>query len=115
MIEILVTGEDKKPLSFLKLDSRRLSNKNIEANKAIFVSDVVYFNSEDLILLLKRAQEVASQRKHDSIWVEVFQIDIILTETVQSLGFERFDYEENNSNDNYPKRIYFRKQIQQIS
>lgn len=95
----------------MKLDSRRVLNQKIEAKKAIHVKGIVYLNSEDLLLLLKRAEEVALQRKHDLIWIEVFQLDIILSEIVQSLEFERFDLKQNN---NYPKRIYFRKQLNQM-
>ncbi|MBS7233376.1 hypothetical protein KHA90_20365 [Flavobacterium psychroterrae] len=113
LVEILAIGEEKKPLSFLKIDSRRLINQNLEANKAIRVSDIVYFSLEDLILLLKRAEEVAVQRRHDLIWIEAFEVDSILINTAQSLGYERFDFEESSYDKDYPKRIYFKKQIHQ--
>jgi hypothetical protein len=113
LVEILAIGEEKKPLSFLKIDSRRLINQNLEANKAIRVSDIVYFSLEDLILLLKRAEEVAVQRKHDLIWIEAFEVDTTLINTAQSLGFERFSFEQGSNENLYPKRIYFRKQIYQ--
>jgi hypothetical protein len=115
LVEILAVGEDKNPVSFLKLDSRRLSNQIPETKKAIRVSDIVYFSSEDLTLLLKRAEEVALQRRHDLIWIEVFEIDTILIEMLQSFGFEKFDFNQDNSEDIYPKRIYFRKQINQLN
>jgi hypothetical protein len=112
LVEILAIGEEKKPLSFLKIDSRRLINQNMEANKAIRVSDIVYFSIEDLILLLKRAEEVAVQRRHDLIWIEAFEVDTTLIKIAESLGFEKFNFEHQNS-DIYPDQIYFRKQIHQ--
>jgi hypothetical protein len=115
LIEILAIGEDKNPLSFLKVDSRRLSNQNLGANKAIRVSDVVYFGSEDLTLLLNRAEEVAVQRKHDLIWIEAFEIDFTLIETLQFNHYQKFNFEQETANNIYPKRIYFRKQVNQTN
>jgi hypothetical protein len=109
LVEILAIGEEKKPLSFLKIDSRRLINQNLEANKAIRVSDIVYFSTEDLILLLKRAEEVAVQRKHDLVWIEAFEVDTTLIKIAQSLGYERFNFEQTTNKDTYPNRIYFKK------
>lgn len=113
LVEIVAVGEDKNPLSFLKLDSRRLSNQNTGANKAIRVSDVVYFSSEDLTLLLNRAEEVAIQRKHDLIWIEVFETDSIFIQTLQGNHYQKFDFEQDSATGIYPEQIYFRKQINQ--
>lgn len=109
-VEMLMAYEGENPLSFLKLNSSRLANQNLGANKAIGVNHIVYFNPEDLVVLFKRAEEVALQRKHDLIWVKVFEIDTVLTATLKSLGYEEFNY-ENDFVEETPKQLYFKKSV----
>lgn len=94
----------------MKLNSSRLSNQNIEANKAIGLEDIVYFNPDDLILLFKRAEEIALQRKHDLIWAKAFEIDVVLIKTLKSLGYQEFIYKNENNQEN-PNQLYFKKAL----
>jgi len=107
-IEILMAYLDESPQSYLKLNSSRILNENLGASKAINLSEIIYFDEEDLIALLKRAEEIAYQRKHDLIWVTAFSEDTVLIETLRSSNYEEFDGKENVE-DQFPKRIYFQK------
>ena len=106
-IEILMVYEGENPKSFLKLDSSRLSNENLEAEKAICLKDIIYFNEEDLAVLFKRAEEIASQRKHDLIWVKAFAVDEVLIKTLKNLDYQEFEFQENT----IEKQIYFKKKL----
>ena len=109
-VEMLMAYEGENPLSFLKLNSSRLANQNLGANKPIGVNHIVYFNPEDLVVLFKRAEEVALQRKHDLIWVKAFEIDTVLIATLKSLGYEEFRY-ESDPEEETPKELYFKKSV----
>ncbi|MFC0777453.1 hypothetical protein [Flavobacterium sp. HJSW_4] len=109
-IEILMAYLDETPQSYLKLDSSRILNENLGASKAINLSEIIYFDEEDLKALIKRAEEIASQRKHDLIWVKAFAVDTALIAILRSLNYEEFDLEETVE-DQFPKRIYFRKKM----
>lgn len=109
-IEILMAYLDETPQSYLKLDSSRILNENLGASKAINLSEIIYFDEEDLKALIKRAEEIASQRKHDLIWVKAFAVDTALIAILRSLNYEEFDMEETVE-DQFPKRIYFRKKV----
>lgn len=109
-IEILMAYLDETPQSYLKLDSSRILNENLGASKAINLSEIIYFDEEDLKALIKRAEEIASQRKHDLIWVKAFAVDTALMAILRSLNYEEFDLEETVE-DQFPKRIYFRKKM----
>jgi hypothetical protein len=106
-IEILMVYEGENPQSFLKLDSSRLSNENLEAEKAICLKDIIYFNEEDLAVLFKRAEEIGSQRKHDLIWVKAFVVDEVLIKTLKNLDYQEFEFQENT----IEKQIYFKKKL----
>lgn len=106
-IEILMVYEGENPQSFLKLDSSRLSNENLEAEKAICLKDIIYFNEEDLAVLFKRAEEIGSQRKHDLIWVKAFAVDEVLIKTLKNLDYQEFEFQENT----IEKQIYFKKKL----
>jgi hypothetical protein len=110
-VEMLMAYEGENPLSFMKLNSSRLSNQNLDADKAIGVDHIVYFNQEDILVLFKRAEEVALQRKHDLIWAKAFEIDTILIETLRSLGYEEFNYENDVNRDTDQKQLYFKKSV----
>ncbi|KQO20556.1 hypothetical protein ASF10_15885 [Flavobacterium sp. Leaf82] len=110
-VEMLMAYEGENPLSFMKLNSSRLSNQNLGANKPIGVDHIVYFNPDDLSALFKRAEEVALQRKHDLIWAKAFEIDTVLIETLKSLGYEEFEYENDSTRDTHQKQLYFKKSI----
>jgi len=109
-IEMLMVYENENPLSFLKLNSSRISNQDLGANKAIGIEDIVYFNPDDLIVLFKRAEEIALQRKHDLIWAKAFEIDVVLIQTLKSLGYQEFIY-ENEENQRNPNQFYFKKSV----
>ena len=87
-IEILMVYEAENPSSFLKLDSSRLSNEKLAAEKAICLKDIIHFNEEDLLVIFKRAEEIASQRKHDLIWVKAFSADTDLIKVVKCLNYD---------------------------
>lgn len=110
-IEVLMVYDDENPQSFLKLDSSRLSNENVEAEKAIALKDLIYFNAEDINVLIKRAEEIAFQRKHDLIWIKVFEIDQVLIQALQTLDFEPFNFEKDIEKDDFQPQLYFKKAI----
>lgn len=109
-IEILMAYLGETPQAYLKLDSSRIVNENLGASKAINLSEIIYFDEEDLKVLIKRAEEIASQRKHDLIWVNAFALDTALIDILRSLNYEEFDGKESIE-DQFPKRIYFRKKM----
>ncbi|WET03138.1 hypothetical protein [Flavobacterium sp. YJ01] len=109
-IEILMAYLDEAPQSYLKLDSSRILNENLGVSKAINLSEIVYFDEEDLKVLIKRAEQIASQRKHDLIWVSAFAVDIALIDILRSLNYEEFDWQESFESQ-FPKRIYLRKNV----
>jgi hypothetical protein len=110
-VEMLMVYEGENPLSFMKLNSSRLSNQNLDANKPMGVDHIVYFNPEDITVLFKRAEEVALQRKYDLIWAKAFEINIVLIETLKSLGYEEFNYESDTTRDTNQKQLYFKKSV----
>ena len=109
-IEILMAYLGETPQSYLKLDSSRILNENLGASKAINLSEIIYFDEEDLKALIKRSEEIAYQRKHDLIWVKAFAIDTALIDILRLLNYEEFDLEKSIE-DQFPKRIYFRKKM----
>ncbi|MBS7229508.1 hypothetical protein KHA90_00600 [Flavobacterium psychroterrae] len=110
-VEMLMAYDGENPLSFMKLNSSRLSNQNLDANKPIGINHIVYFNPEDISVLFKRAEEVALQRKHDLIWAKAFEIDTTLIENLKSLGYEEFNYENDVNLDTNEKQLYFKKSV----
>lgn len=110
-LEILAVYDDETPLSFMKLNSSRLSNQNLGANKALGLGNIIYFNAEELIPLLERAEAIAVQRKHDLIWIKLFETDTILLNILQCKEYVKFDFEVNTNEDIYPKEIYLKKAI----
>jgi hypothetical protein len=110
-VEMLMAYDGENPLSFMKLNSSRLSNQNLDANKPIGINHIVYFNPEDISVLFKRAEEVALQRKHDLIWAKAFEIDTTLIENLKSLGYEEFNYENDVNRDTNEKQLYFKKSV----
>lgn len=110
-VEMLMAYDGENPLAFMKLNSSRLLNQNLGANKAIGVNNIVYFDQEDLMVLFKRAEQVALQRKHDLIWVTAFEIDVDLITTLKSLSYIEFDYENASNQETDQKQLYFKKSI----
>ncbi|PBJ15975.1 hypothetical protein [Flavobacterium sp. ACN6] len=110
-IEILMVYEEETPSSFIQLNSSRIFNENIDAEKPICVEHIVYTDAEEILLLINRAEVIAMQRKHDLIWVKLFEFDVILQEALASIGYTNFDFEENNSEERNQKQIYLRKEI----
>lgn len=111
-IEILMAYSGENPQSFLKLDSSRLLNQNLGAAKAIHINELIYFDTEDIEVLIKRAEVIANQRKHDLIWVKAFTADLVLIEVLRSLNYEQFNFEEEIKVENSFTQIYFRKTAQ---
>ncbi|GAA3768061.1 hypothetical protein [Flavobacterium ginsengiterrae] len=110
-IEILMVYDNENPQSFLKLDSSRLSNENLGAQKAIALKDIIHFNADDINVLLKRAEEIAFQRKHDIIWTKVFECDQELIQALQTSEYERFEFECETEKDDFQPQLYFKKTI----
>lgn len=110
-IEILMVYDNENPQSFLKLDSSRLSNENLGAQKAIALKDIIHFNADDINVLLKRAEEIAFQRKHDIIWTKVFECDKELIQALQTSEYERFEFESETKKDDFQSQLYFKKTI----
>jgi len=110
-VEMLMVHEAETPLSFMKLNSSRLYNQNTRANKPMGIEQVVYFNSEELSLLLKRAEAIAAQRKHDLIWIKVFEKDTVLKEILQSFDYREFHFDEQANEDSQHQQLYFKKEL----
>ena len=110
-VEMLMAYDGENPLSFMKLNSSRLSNQNLDANKPMGVDHIVYFNPDDINVLFKRAEEVALQRKYDLIWAKAFTIDTVLIDTLKSLGYEEFNYENDTTRDTNEKQLYLKKSV----
>lgn len=110
-VEILAVYDDETPLSFMKLNSSRLSNQNLGVNKALRLENIIYFNIEELIPLLERAEAIAVQRKHDLIWIKLFETDTILLNELESMEYVKFDFEANDNENLYSKEIYLKKAI----
>ncbi|OMQ10342.1 hypothetical protein [[Flexibacter] sp. ATCC 35103] len=110
-VEVLMAYEGENPLSFMKLNSSRLCNQNLDANKPVGVDHIVYFSPEDIMVLFKRAEEIALQRKYDLIWAKAFEIDAVLIENLKTLGYEEFNYENDNTRDTNQKQLYFKKSV----
>lgn len=106
-IEMLMVYGDETPLSFLKMNSSRLFNQNLGAFKPLNISTIIYDNTEDIMVLLKRVEEVAYQRKHDMIWVKVLKTDTFLIQKLQTLTYEEFSI----GNTKKEQETYFKKSI----
>jgi hypothetical protein len=110
-VEMMMVYDNETPLGFMKLNSSRLSNQNLGTNKPVGIDHIVYFKKEDLLVLLKRAEEVATQRKYDLIWIKAFKEDTVLIELLESLGYQTFNYNEDNVTNSYQEPVYFRKEM----
>lgn len=110
-IEVLMVYENENPSSFIQLNSSRIFNENIEAEKPICVEYIIYSSAEEILVLIDRAEVIAKQRKNDLIWIKLFEFDSILKETLESNGYEKFDFEETIPNETNSKQIYFKKNI----
>ncbi|MFB9080785.1 hypothetical protein ACFFLS_21820 [Flavobacterium procerum] len=109
-VEILMVYNGETPQSFAKLDSSRLSNQNVGTLKPINLSEIIYFDSSDISVLLKRAEEIARQRKQDLIWIKAFAVDTDLVKTLKSHNYEEFSLEASVENQ-YAEQLYFRKKL----
>lgn len=110
-VEIVMVYVDQTPLSFMKLNSSRLYNQHLDASKPICISDMVHLNPDEITILLKRAEEIALQRKHDVIWIKVLKQDLILIDVVKSFHFEVFNYQRNEHDQTLEKHHYFKKHL----
>ena len=86
-----VTGEDEDrqetPLAFVVLVSANIPNE-VQGNKPLFIEQVVYSEIIDgLPEVLKRAIEIANQRRHDVVWAEVPATDEVVKNELASQGF----------------------------
>jgi hypothetical protein len=91
-IEILMVYEDEKPLCFLELNSSWGINQNLPAVKPVCINHIIHHNGEGLTELIKRAEEIAAQRKLDLIWMRVFNTDRILLNLMLQLGYLEFEF-----------------------
>ncbi|KAF2326517.1 hypothetical protein [Flavobacterium ginsenosidimutans] len=110
-IEVLMVHENEIPSSFLQLNSSRIFNEKIEASKPICINHIVYFNTEEIQVLFNRTEVIAKQRKHDLVWVKLFESDAILKETLLSMNYSFFDFEENATENLPEKQIFLKKEI----
>lgn len=108
-VEMMMVYDNETPLGFMKLNSSRLSNQNLGTNKPVGIEHIVYFGKDDLLVLVKRAEEVAVQRKYDLIWIKAFKEDAVLIKLLESLGYQEFNYEEDSSKNSNQGQVYFRK------
>lgn len=110
-IEVLMIHENETPASFLQLNSSRIFNEKVEASKPICMEHIVHLNVEEIQLLFNRAEEIAKQRKHDFIWVKIFESDLILKETLIEMGYIIFNY-SGTAAENLPvKQLFLKKEI----
>jgi len=92
-VEILMVYEDENPLCFLELNSSWGVNQNLPAVKPVCINHIIHQNGEGLIELIKRAEEVAAQRRLDLIWMRVFATDQILLNLMPKLGYLEFHFD----------------------
>ncbi len=110
-IEVLMIHENEIPSSFLQLNSSRIFNEKIEASKPICIEHIVHLNVEEIQLLFNRAEEIAKQRKHDFIWVKLFESDLILKDTLIEMGYETFNYSRDTADNLLAKQLFLKKEI----
>lgn len=106
-IEMLMVYESETPRSFLKMNSSRLFNQHIGTAKPLSLETIIYDSEDDIVILLKRVEEVATQRKYDLIWIKVCITDTLLIQILQSLGYRQFSLADNKKE----QEIYFKKSI----
>lgn len=110
-IEVLMVHENETPSSFLQLNSSRIFNEKMEAEKPICFEHIVYSDAEEIEILFNRAEVIAKQRKHDLVWVKIFESDVTLKETLLSLNYKPFNYVENVSQNLPEKQLFLRKEM----
>lgn len=110
-IEVLMVHENENPSSFLQLNSSRIFNEKIEASKPICIEHIVYSDAEEIQILFDRAEVIAQQRKHDFIWVKLFESDLILKETLIEMGYTTFNYLETKTENLPVKQLFLKKKI----
>ncbi|MFD2940094.1 hypothetical protein [Flavobacterium notoginsengisoli] len=110
-IEVLMIHENETSSSFLQLNSSRIFNEKIEASKPICIEHIVHLDVEEIQLLFNRAEEIAKQRKHDFIWVKIFETDLILKDTLIEMGYIIFNYSEAVAENLPVKKLFLKKEI----
>ncbi|AWK05685.1 hypothetical protein HYN56_16135 [Flavobacterium crocinum] len=110
-IEVLRIHENEIPSSFLQLNSNRIFNEKIEASKPICIEHIVHFSAEEIQLLFNRVEEIARQRKHDFIWVKIFESDLILRENLIEMGYSAFNYSGTVAENLPAKQLFLKKEI----
>ncbi|SFD48318.1 hypothetical protein [Flavobacterium phragmitis] len=110
-IEVLRIHENEIPFSFLQLNSNRIFNEKIEASKPVCIEHIVHFSVEEIQLLFTRAEEIARQRKHDFIWVKLFETDLMLKETLIEMGYSAFNYFGTITENLPAKQLFLKKEI----
>lgn len=108
-VEIVMVEENQNYGSFIKLNSSRLYNENKEGKKPLGIEQIVYFNTEELALLFDRIKVIATQRKNDLIWIKVLEVDTILQEFLESIGYKTFNLENQTQSNPKLRTIYYRK------
>ncbi|OXA90387.1 hypothetical protein [Flavobacterium hercynium] len=110
-VEIVMVYEDETPKSFMKLNSSRLYNQNLNANKPICITDIVYSSPDEIKLLINRAEEIGIQRKHDLIWVKALKEDLILIEILEAFDFKKFTFQKEETDAMSENHHYFKKKL----
>ena len=100
LMSFKVTGEDEdrveEPLAFIELVSANIP-KVADGGKPLYIEKTMYNkNGEGIQEVLNRAIEIAKQRRHDSIWVEIPLGDNKVKEMYKASGFEDAGKIEDN-------------------
>lgn len=88
-----VTGEDEdrqeEPLAFIELVSSNIPVQ-VDGNHPVFVEKAFFSErGEGLSEVLKRAHEIAAQRKHDVVWAQIPDNDVKVVESFTGAGFSK--------------------------
>lgn len=91
LMSFKVTGEDEdrreESRAFIELVSANIP-KQAEGGKPLYIEKTMYAeNGEGIQEVLNRAIEIAKQRRHDSVWVEVPVGDDKVKEVYEAAGF----------------------------
>lgn len=100
LMSFKVTGEDEdrqeEPLAFIELVSANLP-KEVEGGKPLYIEKTMYGNNVDGVQeVLNRVIEIAKQRRHDSVWVELPPGDDKVKQIYEASGFSDAGKIENN-------------------
>ena len=86
-----VTGEDEdrveQPLAFAELVSAHLPSE-ITGSKPLFIEKTIPSSDEGTKKVINRILEIAAQRRHDIMWVEIPPADTTIINAYEDAGFK---------------------------